>query len=426
MEAVMGLEIHDYLSVLSEASLAMTSSLDGDTALRRLSRILVPRLADWCAVDLVEGETVRRVSVAMSGPETRFAHLHSKTGPLPLELEDLLLPILRTSGALLLTAPGTTPADVELGEARTRLRRVLAADSAIVAPLRVRGNALGALTLARFEPGSPLTDADVPIVEDLAHRAALAVDNTRLYGLQHEMATRLQHSLLPRLPDISPLRLAAGYLPARESSQVGGDWYDAFRLSDGTPALVIGDVEGHDITAATQMSEVRNMLRALAFDGREKPSQVVSHLDRVLGGVGGNLLTTMVLAHLEGPATGPWQLRWANAGHPAPLLITRDGGTRFLEEGRSALLGLDPTFSRADAVEALPPRSTVLFYTDGLIERRTEPLDRGMTRLRRQAGTLAGADVQTICDELITLADKANEDDIALLAVQLPDERPTA
>ncbi|MFG6195154.1 PP2C family protein-serine/threonine phosphatase [Nonomuraea sp. JJY05] len=416
----MGLEVRDYLSMLSEASAAMTSSLDADTALRRLCRILVPRLADWCAVDLVEGETVRRVSVAMGGSEARFARMPGKIGPLWLEMEGLLLRILRTSGALLI--PAAVKTEGELAEARLRLHRLLAADSAIVAPLRVRGNALGALTLARLDPGEPLTDVDLPFVEDLAHRAALAVDNTRLYGLQHEMATRLQHSLLPRLPDICPLRLAAGYLPARESSQVGGDWYDAFRLSDGTPTLVIGDVEGHDITAATQMSEVRNMLRALAFDGREEPSQVMARLDRVRNGLDGSLLTTMVLARLEGPPTGPWQLRWANAGHPAPLLITRDGGTRFLDAGRAPLLGLDPSLSRTDAIETLSPRSTVLFYTDGLIERRTEPLDRGMTRLRRQAGTLAGADVQTICDELLATNDKANEDDIALLAVQVPGE----
>lgn len=420
----------------------MTSSLDADTALRRLCRILVPRLADWCAADLVEEGTIRRVSVATSGRPTDQP---TGIGPLPPETEHLLLRLLRASDPLLVRACADSPDGAAVREAaipeaavrETAVReaamreaplreaplRLPPEGSAIVAPLRVRGNALGALTLARLGPATPLTDADLPIVEDLAHRAALAVENTRLYGMQHEMATRLQHAMLPRLPDLGPLRLAAAYLPARESSQVGGDWYDAFRLSDGTPALVIGDVEGHDITAATQMGEVRNMLRALAFDGREGPSGIVSRLDKVLAGVGGRLLTTMVLARLEGPGAGGWRLRWVNAGHPAPLLITRDGGTRFLEAGRSALLGLDPLLPREDAVAMLPPGSTVLFYTDGLIERRTEPLERGMTRLRRRAGALAGADAQTYCDELVTVADTANEDDIALLALQLPDDR---
>ncbi|MCK2212330.1 SpoIIE family protein phosphatase [Actinomadura sp. ATCC 31491] len=416
----MGLDIHEYLSVLSEVSSAMTSSLDADTALRRLCRILVPRMADWCAADLVEGDSIRRVSVAASGAGRRPAYLTDKVGPLPRETEELLRRLLRATDPLLIRATPTAPQQ-EAPEQEAPLR-LPAGGSAIVAPLRVRGNALGALTLARLGPGAPLTDADLPLVTDLAHRAALAVDNTRLYGMQHEMATRLQHAMLPRLPDLGPLRLAAAYLPARESSQVGGDWYDAFRLSDGTPALVIGDVEGHDIAAATQMGEVRNMLRALAFDGREEPSATVSRLDRALAGVGGRLLTTMVLARVEGPAAGRWRMRWTNAGHPGPLLITRDGGTGFLEEGRSALLGLDPALSRADAVTALPPGSTVLFYTDGLIERRTEPLERGMTRLRRRAGALAGADAQTYCDELIALAGAANEDDLALLALQLPEE----
>ncbi|GAA3527140.1 hypothetical protein GCM10022419_002390 [Nonomuraea rosea] len=411
----------DYLGLLSEVSAAVNSSLDADTALRRLSRILVPRLADWCAVDLVEGESLRRVSVAAAGVHTLSAELPGAIGALPLEMEDLLLRMLRTSSALLIsTATANAPAGAVPGDIRQRLHLLLAADSAIVAPLRVRGNALGMLTLVRVHPGAPLTAAYLPFVEDLAHRTALAVDNTRLYGLQHEMASRLQHSLLPRLPDLSPLSLASGYLPARESSQVGGDWYDAFRLSDGTPALVIGDVAGHDITAATQMSEVRNMLRGLAFDGREAPARVMARLDRALVGLGESFLTTMVLARVEGGEAGPWRLRWTNAGHPAPLLVTPDGGTRFLEAGRGPLLGLDPKLPRGDGAEPLPPCSTLVFYTDGLIERRKEPLDRGMTRLRRQMGGLAGADVQTICDELLAANDTANEDDIALLAVRLP------
>ncbi|MFC4115577.1 PP2C family protein-serine/threonine phosphatase [Nonomuraea zeae] len=432
----------DYLELLSEVSSAVNSSLDADTALRRLARILVPRLADWCAVDLVEGESLRRVSVAsagahalpagsrsaqaaplgLTGAQAASIGLTGAVGALPLEMEELLLRTLRTSSALLVSAAtANAPAGAGPGDDRRRLHRLLAADSAIVAPLRVRGNALGALTLVRIHPEAPLTAEHLPLVEELAHRAALAVDNTRLYGLQHEMASRLQHSLLPRLPDVSPLSLAAGYLPARESSQVGGDWYDAFRLSDGTPALVIGDVAGHDITAATQMSEVRNMLRALAFDGREAPARVVSRLDRALGGLGESFLTTMVLARVEGPPTGPWRLRWTNAGHPAPLLVTSDGGTQFLEAGRGHLLGFDATLPRKDAVEELPPGSTLVFYTDGLIERRKEPLDRGMTRLRRKMGGLSGADPQAICDELLAAGDTAGEDDIAVLAVRLPD-----
>lgn len=400
--------------------MAMGSSLDADTALDRLARMLVPRMADWCAVDLVEDRGVRRVSVVRRGGEAREAELPGKLGPLPLEMEAPLLRALRSSGPLLIRpADAGGPRERTLREAHLLMHRLLGACSAIVAPLRVRGNVLGALTVMRAGPADAFSGDDVPVVEDLAHRAALAVDNARLYGLQREMAVRLQQSLLPRLPDAGPLRLAARYLPARESSRVGGDWYDAFRLADGSLALAIGDVAGHDITAATQMSEVRNMLRALAYEDGQAPSEVVTRLDRALVGLDGGFLATMVLARVDGGPAGPWRLRWSNAGHPAPLLITREGGSRFLEEGRSPLLGVDATLSRSDAVEVLPPGSTVVFYTDGLIERRFEPLDRGMTRLRRQVGALAGGGPQRLCDELLAANGTANDDDIALLAVEV-------
>ncbi|MBT2230092.1 PP2C family protein-serine/threonine phosphatase [Nonomuraea sp. NEAU-A123] len=415
------LDALERLGLLSEVSKAMNSSLDADTALHRLARLLVPRLADWCAVDLVENDTVRRVSVAHRGSHAQAAGLPDVLGPLPLDVETPLLRALRSSGPLLInSASADSPDDGTLREARVLLHRLLGADSAFVAPIRVRGNVLGALTLVRVQPGAAFTLDDLPVVEDLAHRAGLALDNARLYGLQHEMAYRLQHSLLPQLPDVHPLRLAARYLPARQSSRVGGDWYDAFVLSGGAVTLVIGDVAGHDIAAAAQMSEVRNMLRALAFDRREPPSGIVTRLDRALTGLGGGFIATMVLARVEGPPGGPWRMRWTNAGHPAPLLITREGGTRFLEDGRATLLGVDAALPRQNAVEALPPHSTVVLYTDGLIERRTEPLERGMTRLRRRAAALAGAEVETFCDELLAANGTANEDDIALLAVRLP------
>jgi serine phosphatase RsbU (regulator of sigma subunit) len=296
----------------------------------------------------------------------------------------------------------------------------LGADSAIVAPVCARGQVLGALTLVTNTPGRSLSENDLPLVEDLAHRAGLAVDNARLYSLQQQMAQRMQLSLLPRLPDIAPLRVAARYVPARESSEVGGDWYDCFRLADGVPALVIGDIAGHDLQAAVHMSQVRNMTRALAWDRQASPSEVVGRLDRALNAVGEGMVATMLLARVEGSASGRWRLCWTNAGHPPPLLITRTGETRFLEDGHGHLLGVDLAAPRLDACEALPPESTLLLYTDGLIERRTEPLDRGMTRLRQQTTALSSLDVETFCDRLLGAARADNEDDIAVIALRLP------
>lgn len=403
---------------LSQVSSAIGSSLDADSALRRLARLVVPVLADWCAVDLLEGETVRRVSVAdrEAGPSVT-----DLPRALPATSHARLARALRGAAPVLLTG---FPAR---GQARDAMHRMeleqferLGADTAILAPVRARGQVLGALTLVTNTPGRSLAEEDLPLVEDLAHRVGLAVDNARLYRLQEQMAQRMQLSLLPRLPDITPLRVAARYAPARESSEVGGDWYDCFRLADGALALVIGDIAGHDLQAAVRMSQVRNMTRALAWDRQGPPSEIVGRLDRALDGVGEGTVVTMMLARVEGSATGHWRLRWTNAGHPPPLLITRAGETRFLENGHGHVLGADLAVRRPDACEVLPPEATVLFYTDGLIERRTEPLDRGMTRLRQQSIGLSKLDIEMFCDKLLTTARAANEDDIAVLALRLP------
>jgi len=406
------------MTFMSQVSTAIGSSLDADSALRRLARLVVPVLADWCAVDLLEGETVRRVCVAgrEAGPPA--------TEPpwvLPASSHAGLARVLLGAGPVLLTAfpvPGQARDAIHRRELEQFER--LAAGTAILASVRARGQVLGALTLVTNTPGRSLTEADLPLVEDLAHRAGLAVDNARLYLLQKQMAQRMQLSLLPRLPDITPLRVAARYAPARESSEVGGDWYDCFRLADGVPALVIGDIAGHDLHAAVRMSQVRNMTRALAWDQRGPPSEIVGRLDRALEGVGEGTVATMVLARVEPSATGHWRMRWTNAGHPPPLLITSAGETRFLEDGHGHLLGADVTAPRPDACETLPPESTVLFYTDGLIERRTEPLDRGLTRLRQQSIALSGLDVETFCDKLLATVRADNEDDIAVMALRLP------
>ncbi|MCU1656246.1 MAG: DNA-binding protein [Pseudonocardiales bacterium] len=408
------------LLFLSQVSTAISSSLDADSALRRLARLVVPLLADWCAVDLFEGETSRRVTVVGRGIQRPLDDVPWVLGALPAESDASLVRTLLGAGPLLLTGFPTC------GQARHTTRRTeleqfqrLGADTAILAPVGARGNTLGALTLVTNTPGRSLTKEDLPLIEDLAHRVGLAVDNARLYRLQEQMAQQMQLSLLPRLPDIAPLRVAARYAPARESSEVGGDWYDCFHLADGTPALVIGDIEGHDLQAAVHMSQIRNMTRALAWDRHGPPSEILSRLDQALHGIGPEIVTTMVLGHLTA-TTGRWRLHWTNAGHPPPLLVTRNGETKFLGGGHGHLLGADPQATRHNACEELPPDSTLLLYTDGLIERRTESLDRGMTRLRQQTITLSDLDIETFCDKLLAMTPANHEDDIAMIALRTP------
>ena len=405
------------LLFLAQVSTAIGSSLDADSALRRLARLVVPVLADWCAVDLFEGETSRRVTVVGRGVERPAVGVPWVLGALPAESDASLVRALLGAGPVLLTPRGQATHRTGLEQ----FERV-GADTVILAPVGARGHALGALTLVTNTPGRSLTIEDLPLVEDLAHRVGLAVDNARLYRLQEQMAQHMQLSLLPQLPDISPLRVAARYAPARESSEVGGDWYDCFRLFDGAPALVIGDIEGHDLHAAVRMSQVRNMTRALAWDRQGPPGEIVGRLDQALDGVGQEMVATMVLGRLDVTA-GRWRLHWTNAGHPPPLLVTRTGETRFLLGGHGHLLGAAPEATRLNACQELPPDSTLLLYTDGLIERRTESLDRGMTRLRQQTITLADLDIETFCDKLLAMTPPGHEDDIAMIALRIPPAR---
>jgi hypothetical protein len=144
-----------------------------------------------------------------------------------------------------------------------------------MAPLRARRQVLGAVTLGRSTGRAPLTSSDLAMVEDLAHRVALGVDNARLYQETQHVAERLQRSLLPALPETGPLRLAARYAPAAATIEVGGDWYDSFPLPSGHTTLIIGDVTGHDLRAAITMSQ----LRGIACDRQEPPGGILRRLD---------------------------------------------------------------------------------------------------------------------------------------------------
>jgi serine phosphatase RsbU (regulator of sigma subunit) len=215
--------------------------------------------------------------------------------------------------------------------------------------------------------------------------------------------------------------MIARYLPAPDASQVGGDWYDAFRLPDGSTALAIGDVVGHDLEAAAGMAQVRNMLRAYAWSRQEPPSRIVERLDEAVTHITNVPMATMIFAHIEEADDGHWEVSWTNAGHPPPLLITRDGLTRYLTDGHGILLGTGAREARPDATAALPPGSTLLLYTDGLIEAPGHSLDEGLNRLRQHAAALAHRPLPSFTDQLLSrVRPTDNDDDVALLALRTP------
>jgi serine phosphatase RsbU (regulator of sigma subunit) len=253
----------------------------------------------------------------------------------------------------------------------------------------------------------------------LADYAGHALAHGLSYQHTRDTALTLQRSLLTEPPAVPGLDIRVRYRPAG-ADEVGGDWYDAFLLDDGTLAVTVGDVVGHDIAAAAAMGQLRATLRSLAVDRDEDPAAILDRLDLATRRLRITPFATLVHGHLRRDATGggnAWTLRWAAAGHPAPLLLCADAAPRWLDGGAGLVIGTGlPQPARTGATTVLRPGDTLLLYTDGLVERRGHDLARSMTDLATTAAAHAGRPVDALCDAL--LADAPTEDDVAILAVR--------
>ncbi|GAB4079367.1 hypothetical protein GCM10028783_03150 [Modestobacter muralis] len=235
-----------------------------------------------------------------------------------------------------------------------------------------------------------------------------------------QLAASLQRSLLTEPPVVPGLEMAVRYLPAMQHAQVGGDWYDAFPLADGTTMLVIGDVAGHDVAAAAIMAQARGVLRGIATTVTGSPAAVLSALDRALLQLRVETLVTLTAATVRpGPAGGTTTVTWSNAGHPPPVLVGADGTVSVLRTPPDLLLGISANARRADHAAQLSPGDTVLLYTDGLVERRGSTLDEGTVWLVEALAPLAGRPLEELCDVLLEGMAGAVPDDVALLAVRV-------
>jgi serine phosphatase RsbU (regulator of sigma subunit) len=240
-----------------------------------------------------------------------------------------------------------------------------------------------------------------------------------------QVAEVLQRHLLGPPPEVDHLDIAVRYLPAARHAEVGGDWYDAFGAPDGSTMLVIGDVAGHDAPAAAVMAQTRGMLRAVAQTVAGSPSDVLTTLDRAFANLGLHTLVTVTVAAVDlrsvrAGEPGPVSLRWSNAGHPPPALICADGTIQLLERTPNRLLGVSPDAVRADHEVLLNPGDTLLLYTDGLVERRTVPLDDGTAWLVRELRTIGREPLDRMCDDLTAQMGSDLDDDVAFMAVRLP------
>jgi PAS domain S-box-containing protein len=427
-------QIRERLALLAQVSDELVGTLNAPAAVGRIPRLLVPGVASWAMVTLLgeDGSLQDAGGWHVDPAKTPLVRQYAAAAQ---ESSPTTAPVLRavtTGAAVTLSAAELTgPAlgDVAARDAR-KVLRVLDPGAMTVLPIRGRDRVLGALTLCndRLRAVDP---TDIATATEIADRAGLALDNARLYEQQRQLAQELQRSMLTAPPEPDHAHIVVRYMPATEAARVGGDWYDAFVQRDGATTLVIGDVVGHDTAAAAAMGQLRSMLRGIAVTSDASPAELLALLDAAMTQLQLDTYATAALARFEQTRSelerGVTRMRWANAGHPPPLIIHPDGTVAELSSWRGDLmLGVDHTTQRRDSVISLDRHATVLLYTDGLIERRNSTLDDGMDRLRAAAARLADRPLDELCDQLIEqLVDTAPEDDVALVAIRLhPQDRP--
>ena len=275
--------------------------------------------------------------------------------------------------------------------------------------------ASGALVL-ELPSKKAMSGADREWLLTLVSQSEQALDRAGRYETERGIAETMQRSVLPeRLPSVSGVTLAARYLPGTVGVDVGGDWYDIIQLEDGSIGLVVGDVVGKGVQAAAMMAQLRNALRAFAFE-YDDPHTVVSRLDKLVEGMLDSAFATLVYLVVD-----PRQrrARYVVAGHPPPLIRSPDGTTMFLEQGRSLPIGVDASLTFEAGEVQLEQGSTILLYTDGLVERRGSPLDEGLRRLAESA-TASEDDPEELVEAVLgaLIGDNERPDDIAVLAIR--------
>jgi serine phosphatase RsbU (regulator of sigma subunit)/anti-sigma regulatory factor (Ser/Thr protein kinase) len=294
--------------------------------------------------------------------------------------------------------------------------------SVLAVPIPGKVGLHGHILLANAPGGAVFTETDLALAVEIGRRTGIALDNARLYASQRHVATELQQSLLTDPPTVAFADIAVRYVAAARRAEVGGDWYDVFRRRSGGVMVVVGDVAGHDSRAAAAMGQLRGLLRGIGFRGADDPGEVLRGVDEAIEELELATLATAVLAEISPPDEGTdgVRLHWSNAGHPAPLLLDADGRARQLLPSRGKadlLLGIDPETERTTESITLPSGSTLLLFTDGLVERRGETLDEGTARLLRLVQETATEDLDQFCDALVDgLVPLAAADDVAIVA----------
>jgi PAS domain S-box-containing protein len=406
------------LAFIAEASELLVESLDVDPTLRRLASLAVPRLGDWCSIELRRDDGgLRNVAVAHSDPnQVALAEELQKRYPPDDDAATGAPNVVRTGKSELYPEiPDELLAEAIVDDEHLRMIRELGMVSAMIVPLTARGRTLGAMTLVTAESGQRYTENDLAVAEELARHAALAVDNAMLYRREHDAAITLQRALLPqRIPAPKTAEIAVRYQPAGGHVEVGGDWYDVVETDSGHVGVVIGDVAGRGLKAASIMGNIRTALRAYILDGHE-PAAAVEALNALMEEFEEPAMATLVFVAIDPVAR---RVEYVRAGHPPPLLRDPRGEVHDLDDQGCPPVGVAARsgfFSRSLDLE---PGSVLLLYTDGLVERRGEGIGVGLDRLRRMFAA-APEGVEECADAILDgIGDARLADDAALLALR--------
>lgn len=290
--------------------------------------------------------------------------------------------------------------------------------SSVIAVPLTAGETVAGVMQVGVSGGRHFDDDALLLLDLAADRVVLAIEHAQVFEREHRIAETLQRSLLPeRLPSLPGLEAAARYIPAATEAEVGGDWYDVIAIDSGRVGLVMGDIAGKGLAAASMVGRLRSAMRAYALEGHP-PAEVVSRLNQLVWSeLEDSQMATLVYLEID-PGTG--DITWVNAGHPPPLVLSRDGPA-FLDGPRSVPLGVMPfpTFEIGTAV--LAGDSTLLLYTDGLVERPGELLDHGFDRLATAVAD-SGRGAEELCDHVLErlVPAGAMADDVALLSLHMP------
>ncbi|MFQ3561526.1 SpoIIE family protein phosphatase [Streptomyces gramineus] len=432
------------LAILSEAGTRLGGTLDVTRTSQELADLAVPLFADYAAVDLEHSVTTGEGAAVHIGPTGERLPVFRRAGlasirrgapespwqvgePVPVPPVAPFIDVLRTGSSHLepvldLTADTWTNRD----PLRTRKIREHGMHSLMVVPIRARGVLLGVAFFLRTEDPVPFQEDDLLLAEQLVSRAALSLDNARLYAREHATALALQCNLLPhRLRGGTAVDAASRYLPADLDIGVGGDWFDVIPLSGARVALVVGDVVGHGINATAAMGRLRTAVHMLA-EMELPPDELLARLDATLERLSDGVadrrdqLTAVTgatcLYAVYDPATRTCTM--AGAGHPPPAIVDPRGRVTFpdLPTGTPLGVGLGTPF---EAVEfELPEGSLLALYTDGLVETRDHDIEAGMDRL---GAALAepGRSLEELCSRVMeTVPGPAPSDDVTLLLVR--------